>query len=75
MGTVESGREVLRVLGERVVRADKKSQNAWRHLPPSPQEGHRLIRAFLAVKNPEVREAILRAVEDLEGARRVVHQD
>jgi hypothetical protein len=34
---------------------------------PNPEEGLRLVRAFLRIKNPTLREAVIHFVEDLAG--------
>jgi hypothetical protein len=34
---------------------------------PDPEEGLRLVRAFLRIKNPTLREAVIHFVEDLTG--------
>jgi hypothetical protein len=34
---------------------------------PNPEEGLRLVRAFLRLKNPTLREAVIHFVEDLAG--------
>ena len=43
---------------------DRQSDRPWKSTPPSPEEGCRLIHAFLCIEREEDREEIIKFVEE-----------